>query len=210
MTVKRWVTVSKIPVFLLCLWPLGWVVTAAYQNTLGPDPAKAIVLFMGIWALRFLCITLAVTPLKRILKFSQLLRFRRMLGLYALFYAVLHVAAYFFFLLNLDVAELYQDLFKRPYILVGAMALILLIALGVTSPRAVMKRMGKNWQKLHRMIYVSVLLVLLHYLWLSKSGYGEPLLYVLIVVALLGYRLIPHINPLVRAFVSGRAVDKDG
>ena len=178
---------SKFVIFPLCLLPLAGLIMAALANNLGPDPGKELTHELGEWALRFLLITLAITPVRRITGINKLIRFRRMLGLFALFYAVLHLFSYLGFMLVWDWAELLDDLYKRSYIIVGAMALSIMVALGVTSPKFMMRKMGRSWRKLHKLVYAAAALAIVHYIWLVKSDYTEPAIYgaVLLVLMLL-------------------------
>src|SRR6478609_4680942 len=153
---------------LLCL-PFCWLVARGALNTLDPDPGKTLVHGLGLWALRFLLLTLAMTPLNRFTPI-QWVPLRRMLGLYTLGYAVLHLSAYTFFYLGLDFSTLARELVKRPYIVVGSAALLMLIALGVTSTRRWQQRLGKRWKTLHRLIYAVAVLVVIHFAWQVKSG----------------------------------------
>lgn len=171
------------------LMPLGWISLQAWQQQLGPDPAQTVVTFLGRWALYFLWLTLAVTPLRRLFGLGWLQRYRRMLGLYALFYASLHLLAVATFLLGWRAELLLRELSQRPYIMVGFTAWLLLLPLGVTSTRGWQRRLGRRWQQLHRLIYPSALLALLHVVWLIRAGYQEVLVYALILAFLLGYRL---------------------
>lgn len=167
-----------------------YLVTSAMPNQLGADPADKIVLFNGEWALRFLLITLAMTPLRDLLRSSWPVRVRRLLGLYCFFYASLHVASYLVFLLGWQLEDLVADVIKRPYITAGFLAYLLLIPLAVTSNRKMLRRLGKNWKILHRAIYAIGMLAVIHFLWQTRSDYGEPLMYALILATLLGYRIV--------------------
>ncbi len=180
---------SKLVLFPLCLLPLGGLLMAAFTNDLGPDPGKELTLELGEWALRFLLITLAITPARKLTGFSKLVRYRRMLGLFALFYAVLHLFSYLGFMLAWDWMELLDDLYKRSYIIVGAMALSIMIALGVTSPRRMMRKMGRSWRKLHKLVYAAAALAVVHYIWLVKSDYTEPAIYGAIFLVLMLLRV---------------------
>jgi sulfoxide reductase heme-binding subunit YedZ len=171
---RRWL------VFLLSLVPLVFISYHTITNQLGADPAKTIVLFLGEWALYFLFITLAVTPLRRFvtygpLHFRWLQVHRRMLGLFVLFYALLHVAAYLVFILGLDFSRFGKELVERPYILVTIPAVTLLILLGVTSTQAMMRRLGKYWIRLHKSIYLIALLAWLHVFMQVRSSYFEAI-----------------------------------
>lgn len=176
-------------IFLAPLLPLATLVAAGVKQELGGDPAQTIVTFLGIWALRLLLITLAVTPCRRLLGWSWLQRYRRMLGLYTLFYASLHLLAFATFILGWRAELIIQALSERPYIIVGFIAWLGLVALGVTSTRGWIRRLGRHWQQLHYLIYPIALLVMLHFIWLIRAGYGEVLAHGLILLLLLGYRL---------------------
>ncbi len=176
-------------VFLLPLLPLVWLVDRALAMDLGADPAQAIVQFTGIWTLRLLFITLAVTPLRLMFRWAWLQRYRRMFGLYTLFYAVVHLLAFATFILGWRPDLLLRELSERPYIIVGTLALLLLIPLGVTSTRGMQRRLGPKWAKLHRLVYLIALLAMLHFIWQIRSSFQEQLIYGVILAWLLGYRL---------------------
>ncbi|WBA81894.1 protein-methionine-sulfoxide reductase heme-binding subunit MsrQ [Endozoicomonas sp. GU-1] len=167
----------KLAVFPLSLFPLADLIIKALENNLGPDPASALTHGLGEWALIFLLLSLAVSPARRLTGIGKLIRFRRMLGLFALFYAVLHLLAYLAFMLSWEWQTLLEDLYKRSYIIVGAFSLSILVALGVTSTKKMMKRLGKQWIQLHRLVYVAAVLAVIHFLWLVKSDYTEPVIY---------------------------------
>ncbi len=185
--VGRWLFWSLL--FFGSLLPLGWISWQAVQQKLGADPAQVIVTFLGIWALRYLWITLAVTPARRLFGLGWLQRYRRMLGLYALFYATLHLLAVATFILGWRPDLLLRELTERPYIIVGFSAWVLLLPLGITSTQGWQRRLGKRWKTLHWLIYPIALLVLLHFAWLIRAGYLEVLIYTLLLAFLLGYRL---------------------
>lgn len=185
-----WIGKIKLFVFPLCLSPLAWRIYLVQQNALGPDPGNIMVRDLGELALQFLCLTLAVTPARRITRINQLIRFRRMLGLFTLFYAVLHMLAYVAFMLGWQWSTLVEDFYQRPYILIGTLALILLLILGVTSTKGMMRKLGKSWVKLHRLVYLAGVLVIIHFLWLIKSDYEEPVAYGAVIGALLLFRLL--------------------
>lgn len=168
---------------LLCL-PFIWLVVSGAINTLDPDPGKTLVHGLGKWGLRLLLLTLAITPLQRFTA-VQWLPLRRTIGLYALTYAVLHLLAYIFFYLGVDFSRLAQELVKRPYIVVGALALLILMALGATSNRAAQRKLGRRWKLLHRCIYLAVIAVLVHALWQLKAGVGDVPLYALVFAVLM-------------------------
>lgn len=176
----------------LGLLPLAWLVFATAFEQLGANPAEALVRSTGDWALRMLCLTLAVTPLRNMLHIPALLRFRRTLGLLTYTYAVLHLLCYSWFDMGLDIADIAKDIAKRPFILVGFMAWLLLTPLALTSfNRAVRWLGGKNWQLLHRIVYPIALLALLHFFWMraGKQNFAEVSVYALVIALLLGWRI---------------------
>lgn len=184
----------RVLIFFLSLIPLVFIVYKVLTNQLGADPAKTIILFTGEWTIYFLFITLAVTPLRRFITYKNfhfrwLQIHRRMLGLFTLFYAVLHVLAFLVFILGLDFSRFGKELVERPYILVTIPAVILLIALGVTSTKAMMRRLGKNWLRLHKSIYLIAVLAWVHVFMQVRSSYFEAVLFGVITVFLLGIRL---------------------
>jgi methionine sulfoxide reductase heme-binding subunit len=192
---SRW---SKVVVFLLCLVPFGYLAWAALALLrghalpayVGAEPVAFLQHFTGDWTLRLLLITLAVTPLRKLLNRPDLIRFRRMLGLFAFFYLCLHFLTYIGPDHAFDLAAMWKDVAKRPFITVGFTGFVLLIPLAVTSTKGWIGRLGgKNWQALHRLIYVAALCGVIHYYWLVKSDHRLPLLYGLILAALLFYRL---------------------
>lgn len=182
----------KPALFVLCLLPLAWLVYAAWADRLGANPAEALVRATGDWTLRSLCLVLAVTPLRVISATPQLARFRRMLGLFVFFYGLLHLLSYAWFDMGFDVPEIVRDIFKRPFILVGFAALVLLLLLAATSFNRAIKRLGaRRWQALHRSVYAAALLALLHFFWMraGKNDFGEVVVYAAVVALLLGWRV---------------------
>lgn len=178
-------------VFAGCLTPLLFLATRAIQGSLGANPIEAVIRDLGDWALRFLLITLAVTPLRRLMGWHGLIKFRRMLGLFAFFYATLHVAAYVGLDQFFDWRAIAHDIVKRPFITVGFMAFLLLIPLAVTSTRAMVRRLGgQRWQRLHRAVYAIGILGVLHDAWLVKLDISQPLLHAGILAVLLGARVV--------------------
>jgi sulfoxide reductase heme-binding subunit YedZ len=181
---------TKVGVFLLCLGPLvslGW---SALHNELTANPIEFITHATGDWTLRFLIITLAVTPLRKLFRLPQLIRFRRMLGLFAFFYACLHFTTYIWLDKFFDLAEMWKDVQKRRFITVGFTAFLLLIPLAITSTAGWIRRLGgRRWQLLHRAIYVSAVAGVIHYYWLVKSDVRKPLQYAWMVGILLVLRL---------------------
>ena len=183
---------AKPVVFLLCLLPFFWLFYGAATNNLGANPAEYLIRSTGDWTLRFLCIVLAVTPLRVLTSTPQLARFRRMLGLFVYFYVVLHLLSYSWFDMGFDVPDIAKDIAKRPFILVGFSAFVLLTPLAATSfNRAIKALGGKRWQLLHRLVYPIAGLGLLHFFWMraSKNNFGEVAVYAAIVVLLLGWRV---------------------
>jgi sulfoxide reductase heme-binding subunit YedZ len=178
----------KPALFLLCLVPLVRLVWLGFHDGLGANPIEFITRSTGTWTLNFLLITLCVTPLRKLLNRPVLLRYRRMLGLFAFFYAVLHFITYIWLDQFFDWQAILKDIAKRPFITLGFSAFILLIPLAATSPKAVMKRMGKHWQTLHRAIYLIAVLGVLHYLWLVKKDVTMPLIYIVLLTILLALR----------------------
>lgn len=183
------IRLGKPLVFLLCLGPLLLLFWRIASNSLGPNPVEAVVHFTGLWTLRFLLLTLAVSPLRRLTGLSWLLRFRRMVGLYAFFYAVVHFTAYLVLDRALVWEEILRDLTERPYIILGFVALVLLVPLAITSTRGWMRRLGRRWQQLHRAVYAIAILGVLHFLWLVKADLQEPLIYGALLGGLLAARL---------------------
>ena len=181
---------TKVVVFLLCLEPVAWLVWRGFHQNLTADPIKFITHTTGDWILRFLVITLAITPLRKILHLPQLIRFRRMFGLYAFFYAFLHFSTWIGLDLGFDWTAMWKDVVKRPFITVGFTGFVLLIPLALTSTAASIRRLGgKRWQMLHRLIYVTAIAGVIHYYWLVKSDVRKPLEYGFLVGILLAWRL---------------------
>lgn len=179
-------------VFLVSLLPFLLLVLGVVNNSLGPDPAKTLSLETGRWALRFLLISLAVTPLRELTGLVRLVQLRRMLGLYCWFYAGLHLLIYLMFLLQWRWSEIGSDILERPYITVGFTAFLIISALGLTSNRPMMRRLGRNWKRLHRLVYLAAPLALLHLIWILRTDLSAAVFYGSILVLLLGYRLMRH------------------
>ena len=189
---QKSIRILKALVFLLCLVPLAKLVLEIFDvagMSLGANPIEELIHRLGIWGLNFLLITLAVTPLRRLTGKSWLLRFRRMLGLFAFFYVLMHFLTYAGLDQRFDLPVIFEDIAERPFITVGFTAFLLLIPLAVTSTNAMMKRLGRRWQKLHRLVYVIAVLGVVHFYWQVKLDTLEPLIYAAILAALLGYRL---------------------
>ena len=185
---KRW---TKALAFIACLTPLFWVGWRAYQQDLTANPIEYITHFTGDWTLRFLVFTLAVTPLRKLVGLPDLIRFRRMIGLYAFFYGTLHFVTYIWLDKFFDLPEMWKDVVKRPYITAGFTGFLLMLPLAVTSTTGWIRRMGgKRWQALHRLVYFSAIAGVVHYYWLVKSDIRLPVMYAAFVAVLLGYRAI--------------------
>jgi sulfoxide reductase heme-binding subunit YedZ len=187
----RWI--YKPLVFAACLVPLAWLTCGAFGwfgASLGADPVKELEHECGKTALNLLLLTLAVTPVRELTRQPQLLRLRRMLGLFAFFYVVLHFTIYVVLDLELNFATLGADIAKRPYITIGFGALLLLVPLAVTSTNGMMRRLGRRWQSLHRLVYLIAILGVWHFYWQVKRDVREPLIYAAILAALLGYRMV--------------------
>ena len=174
------------------LLPLAWLVGRTWADQLGANPAETLIRATGDWTIRGLCLTLAVTPLRTVLGWPELARFRRLLGLLTFGYAALHVLCYAWFDMGLDWDDIAQDIAKRPFILVGFSAMLVLLALAATSfQRAIRALGGKRWQALHRTVYAAALLAVLHFFWMraGKNDFAEVAPYAAIISALLGWRL---------------------
>ncbi|HFD79828.1 MAG TPA: sulfoxide reductase heme-binding subunit YedZ [Gammaproteobacteria bacterium] len=183
-------------VFTLCLLPLvvlGW---QGYADRLGANPIETITRSLGDWALRLLLLTLMMTPLRRRFGWRWPPALRRMLGLFAFFYALLHLVTYLWLDQFFDWGEIWLDILERPFITVGMLAFVLLLPLVLTSNRYMMRRLGRNWKKLHRLAYVVPALAVLHFWWLVKADVSQPLFYGLILLLLLAFRLPARRRPL--------------
>lgn len=185
---------AKVVVFLLGLGPLAAIVWPLWRRHIIPNPLEFIQHATGDWTLRFLLIALTISPLRKLVRLPELIRFRRMLGLFAFFYACLHFTTYLWFDKLFDVHEIWKDVYKRPFITVGFTAFVLLIPLAITSTAGWIRRLGgRRWQMLHRAIYVSAVCGVIHYYWLVKSAVIRPLTYAAILAVLLGWRAVDWI-----------------
>lgn len=182
----------KVVVFLLCLGPLLRLVWFGYSGRLGANPVEFVTWSTGLWALVFLCITLALTPARRLTGLNACLRLRRMLGLFSAFYAMLHFLTYVWLDQFFDLGSIVKDIARRPFILVGFIAFLLLMVLAATSPKAAVRRLGRRWRVLHRAVYAAAILAVLHFWWMKagKNNIAEPLRYAVIVFLLLGARFV--------------------
>ena len=188
---------SKPAVFAMCLLPLVWLLYSALANQLGANPAESLIRATGNWTLRFICIVLAVTPLRIISNTPALARFRRMFGLFVYFYVVVHLLSYSWFDMGFDVADIVKDIIKRPFILVGFTAFVLLTPLAATSFNKAIKTMGvRRWQMLHKLVYLISGLGLLHFFWMraGKNNFAEVFVYAGIIAVLLGWRVQQYVK----------------
>jgi methionine sulfoxide reductase heme-binding subunit len=181
---------AKVCVFLLCLTPFAWLVTRTLTGRLGINPVEDLELTTGIWTLRFLVLTLAVTPFRRLTGWNRVVQYRRMLGLFTFFYACVHFAVYIgvdqFFAWDFIV----KDVVKRPFITMGFTAFVLMIPLALTSTKGWIRRLGRKWQMLHRLIYISGVCAAIHYLWKVKVMIGSPVYYAAVIGVLLAFRVV--------------------
>lgn len=183
--------VPVLPLYFVCLVPAAWLLYQALNGMLGADPMRSLEHGLGIWSLRFMIAALLVTPLRELLGLS-LIRFRRMLGLTAFWFALLHLATWIFLDKQLQLGPIVADLWKRPYIIFGMLAFLAMTPLALTSSDAMVRRLGAlAWRKLHRLAYPAAVLMVLHYLWLVKSWTAEPLAYAAIMACVLLVRLRP-------------------
>lgn len=180
----------KFWLFLICLYPLVRLAVLAVTGGLGANPIEFITRSLGTWTLTGLLITLAVTPARRLTGYGGLLRYRRMLGLFAFFYGTLHLLSYLWLDQFFAWPEIFKDILKRPFITFGMAAFLMLAPLALTSTQASMRRMGRNWQRLHRLIYPAALGAVLHYAWLVKKDLTQPFIYGGVLTVLLGMRLV--------------------
>ncbi|MEO6030429.1 MAG: protein-methionine-sulfoxide reductase heme-binding subunit MsrQ [Burkholderiaceae bacterium] len=179
--------------FTLCLGPFAWLLYGAIADTLGANPAEALIRSAGDWTLRFLCATLAITPLRQILRQPALARFRRMLGLFTYFYACVHFLCYGWLDMGFEIDAIARDIAKRPFILVGTTCLLLLTPLAATSFNRAIRALGAaRWRALHRLIYIVAPLALLHFFWMraGKNDFAEVAVYASIIALLLGWRVV--------------------
>ena len=188
---------AKPALFIVCMLPFVWLFYSALTNQLGANPQEALIRATGDWTLRFLCIVLAVTPLRTVAGLPALARFRRMLGLFVYFYVVSHLLSYSWFDMGFDVADIVKDIIKRPFILVGFSAFLLLTPLAATSFNAAIKAIGaRRWQLLHKLVYVIAGLGLLHFFWMraGKNDFAEVFVYAAIIAVLLGWRIAQYLK----------------
>jgi sulfoxide reductase heme-binding subunit YedZ len=181
--------VTRLGVFILCLLPFVWILYAAVVSRLGPDPAEALMLFTGEWSLRLLALTLLVSPLRAWTGWSVLMKLRRMLGLFAFFYACVHFLTFLQFYIGWAPTALAEELAERPYITLGFTAWVLMLPMAMTSTHGMQRRLRAHWQRLHRLVYPAAILACLHLLWQARSDIGEALVYLIIFGVLLVWRV---------------------
>jgi len=184
------VRLVKPSIFFMALIPFIWLLLKVFQNDLGPDPAQALSIETGEWALRFLLLTLAITPFRQIFRMAEIARLRRMIGLFAFFYASIHFLSWMAFILGFRWLAIAEELVERPYITVGFLAYVILFLLGVTSTNSMVRRLGKNWKRLHKFVYAASILAIVHLLWILRTDVTEAVIYGVLLVILLGYRII--------------------
>lgn len=193
-TSDRWLSfVAKPMLFMACLVPFVLLVKGVLDGDLGANPLERVTDVTGQWGLRFLLLTLAVTPLRRLTGWNRLLRFRRMLGLFVFFYISLHFLTWVWLDQELNWGNITADIAKRPFVTVGFTAWLLLLSLAATSTRGMMRRLGRNWQRLHRAVYAVGVLGVLHYIWLVKADLLQPLIYTGVLALLLLVRWRPRL-----------------
>ena len=183
----RWI---KIPIFLLCLVPVALLVQGMLTGALGVNPAETVQLQTGRWALKFLLISLAITPLRRLTGWNVVIQYRRMLGLFAFFYAAQHFLSYWAFDLNFSFAAMVGDMLKRPFIALGSASFLMLVPLAITSTKGWIRRLGKKWALLHRLVYVAAICAVIHFAWKVKVFTGDPVWYAGALTLLLMFRVI--------------------
>ena len=177
-------------VFVAALCPLALLVYKVLTGRTSANPAEDILLTTGIWAFRFLLVTLAITPIRRLTGWNRVIQYRRMFGLFAFFYAATHLLSYIAFDRFFAFGEVFADIAKRPFITAGMAAFALMVPLAITSTRGWIRRLGRRWQLLHRLVYLSAIAAALHFIWKVKVVIGEPVYYAAILAALLGFRLV--------------------
>lgn len=207
---NRWISTpwAKPVWFIGCSLPAVWLVVAALTEHLGANPAEALVRSTGDWTLRALCLVLAITPVRTLLGVNALARMRRMAGLFVYFYVVLHLLAYAWFDMGFEVADIAKDIGKRPFILVGFSAFVMLTPLALTSFNRAIKALGaKRWQRLHRLVYAVSALAILHFFWMraGKNNFAEVAVYALILAVLLGWRVQRRWGATWRAYLGAAA-----
>jgi methionine sulfoxide reductase heme-binding subunit len=186
---------SKPIVFVLALTPALWLLFRTLTGRLSFNPIEDVTLTTGIWTLRLLLVTLAITPIRRVTGWNRLIQYRRMLGLFAFFYGCLHLLTYLVLDQGLAFQYILPDIVKRPYITAGMTAFLAMVPLAITSTKGWIRRLGRRWQLVHRLIYVSGVAACLHFLWKVKVAIGEPVYYAVILAVLLGFRVLWRFRP---------------
>jgi len=181
-------------VFLLCLLPFAFYMSGALNQQLGPNPVETMIRGFGDWGIYFLLIGLSISPARKVFNLNWLIQYRRMIGLFAFFYVCIHFTSYIWFEQFFDVQEIIKDIIKRPFITIGFVCFLMLLPLAITSTNAMMRRLKKNWMRLHKLVYPISILALLHYFMMTRADYLVPGLLLLILSVLLGYRLIRTIK----------------
>jgi methionine sulfoxide reductase heme-binding subunit len=194
----------KLAVFGACLVPIGQLLYYAWSENLTANPIEFITRFTGSWALIILLASLSITPLRKILGWNDLIKFRRMLGLFAFFYALLHFSTYVVLDHFFDFGAVAKDIIKRPYVTAGFTAFVLLVPLALTSTKAMIRRLGKRWQQLHHLVYVAAIGGVIHFYWLVKADIRRPVLYGTVLALLLGCRLAFKWSPLILERLSSK------
>jgi sulfoxide reductase heme-binding subunit YedZ len=184
------IKIIKPLLFIFSALPAGYLIYALFTENLGANPIEKLLHETGFWTLTFLLITLSITPLRKLTGWNKTIQFRRMIGLFSFFYAFMHFAVYLGLDRIFEWSEIVEDLSKRPYITIGFTAFIMLIPLTVTSTKGWIRKLGKKWQKLHRLIYLIAVLGVIHFWWLVKKDISEPLIFALILVTLFGLRWV--------------------
>ena len=182
--------IGKPLVFLICLLPFAWLAWRTLHGELGPVPYEELEKQTGRWTMRILAATLAITPARRLLGWNAAIRYRRMLGLFVFFYACVHLTAYLYIDMQLNVSDIVEDIIKHKYITIGMFAFLTLIPLAITSTKGWIRRLGKRWRKLHQVVYITAIAATVHYLWAVKKDTFLPLVYLAIFTLLLGYRFM--------------------
>jgi len=202
--IERWLLTPVV--FLACLTPFALLVIGLVTNRLGFNPVEHLTHETGHWGLRFLLITLAITPLKTLTNLNWIIRFRRMLGLYAFFYALMHFLIYFVWDQSLEIGRVFDDVFDRPYITVGFASLCLMVPLAITSPLWARRKLRQRWNQLHKLMYPLTLLAVLHFIWLVRADYSEVTIYAVIFALLMVLRIPPIKKFIVRGLRPKKAV----
>ena len=191
---RRWIILLKVIVWMLCLSPASWLAWKATHDMLGANPLSEITLSTGHWTLYLLLITLSISPLRKITRLNWLIRFRRLVGVFAFFYGCLHLMTYLWFDKFFDVHEIVKDIYKRPFISAGMTAWVLMFPLALTSTASSIRWLGgKRWQVLHRLVYASAVAGVVHFWWLVKRDLTRPEIMAAILVGLLGFRVIDRL-----------------